>query len=667
MFERNPARRSLSFSTKLSLSFAGVALTAIVAVLTPSALTAMRQSTEELRNKAVLYVRLMAPQLQTVVAFDDALTAHEVFESFSADPDVAGLAIYSSEGRVIDGVGHHPERISEGVRPAPEAGYLLVMSSVVSKEGPTGTLAVVLSTRSISVHLRDRLAIAAGFAAIALLIAALIAIALARHVTMRLRGVAAAATQVAEGDYQRPPVDAGPGDEIGRLVEAFNTMVAKVRQQFAERQQVAETAQARLESLVAMRTVQLEESSEQYRLIAESTNAIPFTYLPASRRFSYIGPQVERCLGFPVARCMEPDFLGDALVPSSVGKVMSRLHDLENGADFELESGALAANGTVRELRWVVTGGELKGEKCLRGLILDITHQRKLEADLQQAQKLESVGRLASGVAHEINTPVQYVGDSIRFLQNANDDITRLYAKMKVLVESVANGAPAAGLAAEAADAVDAESSADVPYLFEEMPKAYALALEGLNRVAEIVRSMKEFARADEREMLAVDLNRAIESTLVIAANEYKYVADVETDFAELPPVLCHGGEINQVVLNLIVNAAHAVADVVAGTGGKGRITIRTRADGDHVVVSIADTGGGIPPHIRARIFDPFFTTKAVGKGTGQGLAIARAVVVDKHAGQLTLDTELGHGSTFHIRLPIAGMDCAEPPAACAA
>jgi signal transduction histidine kinase len=175
---------------------------------------------------------------------------------------------------------------------------------------------------------------------------------------------------------------------------------------------------------------------------------------------------------------------------------------------------------------------------------------------------------------------------------------------------------------------------------------------------------MKEFAHPDRKEMAQADLNQAISSTLIIAANEYKYVADVETGFSELPLVNCYAGEINQVVLNLIVNAAHAIGDVVKGTPLKGKITVATRAHGDFVEIAISDTGKGIPVEVRSRIFDPFFTTKEVGKGTGQGLSIARSVVVEKHGGSLTFDTELGKGTTFYIRLPVAGTAAADAAAA---
>jgi signal transduction histidine kinase len=169
------------------------------------------------------------------------------------------------------------------------------------------------------------------------------------------------------------------------------------------------------------------------------------------------------------------------------------------------------------------------------------------------------------------------------------------------------------------------------------------------------VRAMKAFSHPPTAEQAPVDLNAALGNTLIVAANEYKYVADVETDLGDLPTVVCNGGDINQVFLNLIVNAGHAIAERVGDSGERGTITVRTRVDGEHALVSIADTGCGIPDEIADRVFDPFFTTKEEGRGTGQGLAISRTIVTERHNGSLTLETERGRGTTFHVRLPIAG------------
>ncbi len=273
----------------------------------------------------------------------------------------------------------------------------------------------------------------------------------------------------------------------------------------------------------------------------------------------------------------------------------------------------------------------------------DFEARARIELELRQAQRLEAIGRLAAGIAHEINTPIQFVSDSLQFVRTGIGELTAVLDRC----------AAGPGQATMAADAL--EIDADLPYLREHMPLAVERALEGLARVTAIVRAMKDFAHPDRREMVAVDLNEAIRSTLMIARHEYKYVAELDTDLGDLPPVTCYVGDFNQVIINLVVNAAHAIGDVVGSSGDKGRITIATRQDGPDVVVRIGDTGDGIPEAIRDSIFDPFFTTKGVGKGTGQGLAISRAVVVEKHRGSLTFESLPGKGTTFLIRIPIAG------------
>jgi signal transduction histidine kinase len=237
--------------------------------------------------------------------------------------------------------------------------------------------------------------------------------------------------------------------------------------------------------------------------------------------------------------------------------------------------------------------------------------------------------------------------------------VVRAYRELRAAVESSADTHAAVRLA------IDLEKASDFDYIMENIPLAIDSSLEGLGRITTIVRSMKEFAHPDQAEKTLADLNQAIRSTLVIAHNEYKFVAEIDAQFGELPLVECYLGEINQVVLNLLLNASHAISDVVKGAGELGKITVRTRVDGDEVEISIADTGTGIPEKARDKVFDPFFTTKEVGRGTGQGLAIAHSVIVKKHGGTLRFDTESGKGTTFFIRLPIGSLSYeAEPLAA---
>ena len=270
----------------------------------------------------------------------------------------------------------------------------------------------------------------------------------------------------------------------------------------------------------------------------------------------------------------------------------------------------------------------------------ELLERERMKDELRMAHKLEAVGQLAAGIAHEINTPIQYVADSVSFLGEAFTELQGyVHGYRKVLAD---RGVP---------DPIDAE--ADLAYLGEHGPAAVERAHTGLERVASLVRAMKEFGQPGQRERTWADLNRAIEITLTVTSAEHNRVADLELALGELPQVSCHIGEISQVFLHLIVNAAHAIDDARTPPA-RGTITIKTWREPDAVLISIADTGVGIPEAIQGRIFDPFFTTKAVGRGSGQGLAIARSIVVDRHGGTLTFETAVGCGSTFLVRLPHA-------------
>jgi signal transduction histidine kinase len=293
---------------------------------------------------------------------------------------------------------------------------------------------------------------------------------------------------------------------------------------------------------------------------------------------------------------------------------------------------------------------------------LQLRHaQRALEeshVQLLRAQKLESIGQLAAGVAHEINTPTQYVSDNTRFLQESFAELTGLLETIRGRIR----GSPSEDAQRILAEVTEAMGEADLDYLLKEVPKSIEQSIEGLGRIATIVRAMKDFSHPGATEKAKVDLNRAIESTIAVACNEWRYVSEVGCDLdPDLPSVYCAIGGLNQVVLNLIVNAAHAIADENGnGSREKGVITITTRRDGEMAEIRLTDTGAGIPKKIRGRVFDPFFSTKGVGKGTGQGLALAHSVVVDAHGGSISVESAPGQGSTFIIRLPLESQGAAE-------
>ena len=292
-------------------------------------------------------------------------------------------------------------------------------------------------------------------------------------------------------------------------------------------------------------------------------------------------------------------------------------------------------SGGYRDLIWSASCDPVS--RTIFATARDITDSKLRAIEATQAQKLQAVGQLAAGVAHEINTPIQYLGDNAEFLRQTFTELGPLLAQLVALPA----GSPLAALAADV----------ELGWLVREIPKAIDGTREGIHRVAELVRALKEFAHPDAKEKTLVDLNRALSGTITVARNELKYVADVTVELGPLPLVLCHGGSLNQVFLNLLVNAAHAITD--AKRPGRGTIKVTSRLDREAVVVAITDSGIGIPDAIRHRIFEPFFTTKEVGRGTGQGLALARAIV-DKHDGTIGFDSTVGTGSTFWVRLPIA-------------
>jgi signal transduction histidine kinase len=282
-----------------------------------------------------------------------------------------------------------------------------------------------------------------------------------------------------------------------------------------------------------------------------------------------------------------------------------------------------------------------------------LLHEKeRIEKELAQAQRMEAIGQLAAGIAHEINTPTQYIGDNTRFLQRAFSDVNGLLTSFDRLLQAARTDSVTDEMLDEMEGSLIA---ADLGYLGREIPMAIQQSLEGLNHVANIVGAVRDFSHPGNGWNQPIDINHVIERAIVLCRSEWKLVADVATDLdRRLPPVHCQPAEINSVILNLLVNAAHAVAEATCnGAAGKGGITVRTRYDEPFAEIRVEDTGVGIAEEIRPRIFDLFFTTKEVGQGTGQGLALAHSIVVERHHGTITFESEVGRGSTFIVRLPI--------------
>ncbi len=272
--------------------------------------------------------------------------------------------------------------------------------------------------------------------------------------------------------------------------------------------------------------------------------------------------------------------------------------------------------------------------------------RERIETELRLAQKLEAVGLVAAGIAHEISTPVQFVGESVELLRQAFGSLRTVNVKFRSVLERIGTEEIRRAIA-------EADRTLCLPEIERDIGEALDGMLEGTSRITTILRAMKEFMHPVRRDKAPADINRALTNTLTVASSEYRYVARVETDLQpDLPHVICHIGDLNQVFLNLIVNAAQAITEV-PGRKGMGLIRMRTRFHEDHVLIEVSDTGVGIPGEDQPMVFEPFFTTKAAGKGTGQGLSICRTIVVDRHGGDISFTSEVGKGTTFRVRLPL--------------
>lgn len=291
------------------------------------------------------------------------------------------------------------------------------------------------------------------------------------------------------------------------------------------------------------------------------------------------------------------------------------------------------------------------GEQTKRGEATGDAPATDSPSERIEARQFEEIGRLAAGLAHEINTPAQYVNDSVAFTRDSLRDLLRLLGAYRALAEEARRGPVSAARLAQL-DALDEEL--DLAFLLDNVPRALQRAIEGLDRIQTLVRSMSEFAAAGRDDAAPADLNAALRATIAVASGEFEPYAHAEADLGPLPLVRCRLGALNPVFLGLLSNGAHAIEAVVGASGRRGFLRVTTRAEGDHVRLSFADTGCGMSEEIAARLFEPGFTTKGAGRGAGHGLAIARRVIVEQHGGELTFQTQPGRGSTFHVLLPVA-------------
>jgi len=572
------------------------------------------------------------------LTYNDPKSADVVLEALQAEPHIVAARIYDGRGRTFASyhrAGSAPlaqlPDLSPAIGSGLERNHVTECGVIRFDEESIGTVYLVSDLQEIQARMRRFvvfvLILMTAASAAAFLVAVLLKRIIARPI---LELVETTKTISREKNFGvRAPKYAD--DELGLLVDGFNEMLTEI--------EVAEDAlrAAHAESELFINSV------PSILIGTDSAGRITRWNLAAATTF---GLPATAVLGKPLQHC-------EIHWHPQPGEEVNSWFRVENSE--KRENVMFERDGHRRFLGLTIIKADLFSREKGTGFLItgaDTTERKILEEQLRQAQKLEAIGQLAAGIAHEINTPAQFVGDNAKFLQETWPVVDKILRLCLQLREQSLAGCVAPELIAELMQCTE---QADPAYLLHEVPQAVAQALDGVGRISKIVRAMKEFSHPGSEGKCAVDLNHAIETTIAVARNEWKYVADVQTCFADnLPPVPCLAGEFNQVILNLLINAAQAIGEVVKkGSEAKGTITITTKAEGDWVEVQIKDTGAGIPENVRGRIFEPFFTTKEVGKGTGQGLALAHTVIVKKHGGKIWFESEVAKGTTFFLRLPL--------------
>ena len=595
------------------------------------------------------------------LAFADPAAATRVVKSVAGQTLILSACLYVPDGPLLAGFERDtgtPCPVDAQAFSAVADGYLIQLHEVSYEGDQVGLVGLTATREELWADLQGYFAIVAVLMVLAFFASWALAARLQGLISgpvLHLVSVAKAVMQEKNYSMRASPASK---DEVGVLSRTFNEMLDQIERDVEDRK--------RRESLLSETNHQLREQQEFIKnilgsmvdmLVVVSPDGLIATVNDAT--CSLLGYREDELVGQP-ARILfadddDPRRSGTAGARPGRSETSGILDTLIGGGQVNVVEGVYRAkdghpvsvslSGAVMR-SW---DGEVQGVVCVAQ---DSTERNQLQFELQQAHKLESVGQLAAGIAHEINTPTQYLGDNTRFLKEAFTDLQLALDGFERLRHAAKKGPIDAQLLAEVEATLE---QAEVEYLTTEIPKAIDQSLKGVEQVSKIVLAMKQFSHPGGEHKSLANLPEALETTITVSANEWKYVAEVVTDFdPDLPDVMCRPGELNQVFLNLIVNAAQAIGESLGEEGtDRGTITVGTRCAGPWAEIFVRDTGPGISDDVRARIFDPFFTTKDVGKGTGQGLAIARSVVVDKHGGTIDCESEPGRGTTFTVRIPM--------------
>ncbi len=640
----------MSFRLKTILGIALIELI-LLSILVISGLHYLRTSNEQqLLQRGQTTVRLAATMTSDAVIALDLATLDVLVQQILKNPDVVYMRVRLEDGTILSEGGHeaalnsdfHPEHTISEVG---DNAILDVSHPIRIANRILGQVELGLDTSALALVMEDARKWMLTVAGLEILLVALFGFALGTLLTRQLTALQESTHRVANGDFGHTLIVHGK-DELASTAASFNQMsraLAEFAQNLEQARQKAEAKRALAESVLADAVNSVGEGIA----IVDANGTLKHMNLAFSALLS----------------CNDKD------APTS----NSRFYCCGDEKHIRKELDALLNSGRTdeSEAQWTIkqpdgryilnsrtpllSGGWVFVKTDVTPIYKAQERERELERELLQAHKLEALGTMAGGIAHEINTPIHYIGDNLRFFSRAAETLLNIIAVQNVLLAKV----DAANLFPEEVKKCrECQDDSDLEFLSEEILDAAEQSLDGVERVATIVLAMKEFSHPTSKTKTHVDLNRIIERTKTVCQNEWKHVADVALDLdPDLPQIMANEGELNQVMLNLIVNAAQAIAESKDQNKdpGKGTITVRTRTNNATIRVEVEDTGPGVPAHLCERIFEPFFTTKAVGKGTGQGLALCRDMIVNKHMGRFWLESPKIGGAVFIFTLPLSG------------
>jgi len=631
----------MSFRLKTILGIAFIEFI-LLSLLVVSGLYYLRSSNEsQFLNRGKTTAQLAATMTSDAVVALDLASLDVLVEQTLRNPDVVYMRVRHTNGTVLSQGGDaaaldRPFHVDINMTDAQKDMVLDTAAEIRIAGKVLGQVELGLDIATFNSVMTEAKKWMLSVAALEICLVALFGYGLGLLLTRQLLAIREGAARVADGAFGHTIVVRSQ-DELGQTAKSFNKMskaLAEFAAEVESARQLAEEKRALAESMLGDAVSSLHEGvvilDAQYKLI--HMNQAFIDLMP--NRHAMTRVNIEKY-------------------------VLNQLHTPTE--DLAELPGATDAQWTVKldeDDRYILnsrvpmnSGGWVFMKTDISEIYKAQERQRQLELELFQASKLEALGTLAGGIAHEINTPIQYIGDNLRFLSKSSDGLIKIIDAQQELAQ-VAQAVPA--LHKQAQECCDLYQELDIGFLRDEMMDSVEQSIDGIHQVSRIVSAMKEFSHPTHKEKAPIDLNEVIRRATVVCQSEWKAVADLELELAEdLPRIIALEGELNQVILNLVINSAHAIADNKARIGN-GLILIKTIPAQEYVTLEIMDNGAGIPEDIQKKIFEPFFTTKDVGKGTGQGLAICHDVVVNKHGGEINLKSQLNVGTTFTIKLPIS-------------